>query len=166
MNVSSLQQRIINRFQKGFPICEAPYQAIAEQLNCTEIEVLSALEHLDEQGALSRIGPVFDHKKAGASTLAALAVPPEKLDEVAAVVNQFQQVNHNYEREHRYNLWFVVTASDQSALNNTLADIEALVHLPILVLPMEASYHIDLGFSINFDHLPVEAIQEANNENQ
>jgi len=112
--------------------------------------VLVAIKDLHQQGVLSRVGPVFDHKKAGASTLAAIAAPPERIDEIAEIVNQFEQVNHNYAREHDYNLWFVVTASDPMALAETLQEIELLTGLPILVLPMEASYHIDLGFKIDF----------------
>ena len=94
---------------------------------------------------------MFCHKKAGASTLAAIAVPADQLDKVAGIVNQFDEVNHNYAREHDYNLWFVVTAKDQVALEKTIIDIELLTGLPVLMLPMEASYHIDLGFSINFN---------------
>lgn len=59
-------------------------------------------------------------KRIGASTLAAMAVPPEQLDAVAAAVNRFPEVNHNYEREHRYNLWFVVTAGSEGRLQATL----------------------------------------------
>jgi DNA-binding Lrp family transcriptional regulator len=150
LELSALQQAIINNFQKDFPLCEQPYQEVAQLLDSTEALVLSAIEDLNNQGVLSRVGPVFDHKKAGASTLAAIAAPPEKIDQIAEIVNQFEQVNHNYAREHDYNLWFVVTASDPMALAETLEEIELLTGLPILVLPMEASYHIDLGFKINF----------------
>jgi DNA-binding Lrp family transcriptional regulator len=150
LKLSSLQQAIINNFQKEFPLCAQPYEAIAQLLNSTENQVLLAIEDLNQQEVLSRVGPVFDHKKAGASTLAAIAVPQENLDRIAAIVNKFEQVNHNYAREHDYNLWFVVTASDPMALADTLQDIELMTGLPILVLPMEASYHIDLGFKINF----------------
>lgn len=69
---------------------------------------------------------------------------------MAGIVNQFEQVNHNYAREHEYNLWFVVTANDAVALEYTLMEIELLTGLPVLVLPMEAAYHIDLGFNIDF----------------
>lgn len=150
LRLTPLQQNIINCFQKGFPLCSEPYQAIAEQLDSNETQVLADIKWLDEHGILSRVGPVFNHKKAGASTLAALAVAPEKLDEVAEIVNQFEQVNHNYGREHRYNLWFVATACDDKALMDTLSKIEELTGLEVLMLPMEASYHIDLGFNINF----------------
>ena len=140
--ISQLQQDIINNSQKGFPLCARPYQAIATQLAKANIitdeqAVFNAVTALAEQQVLSRVGPVFDHKKAGASTLAALAVPEEELDKVAGIVNQFDQVNHNYGREHSYNLWFVVTASDMVALKSTLANIELLTGLPVLVLPMD-----------------------------
>lgn len=152
--ISQLQQDIINNNQKGFPLTSNPYKTIAEQLAKVNIEtseedVFQAVNNLNSQQVLSRVGPVFDHKKAGASTLAAIAVPEKDLDKIAGIVNQFDQVNHNYGREHTYNLWFVVTASDMVALNSTLANIELLTGLPVLVLPMEASYHIDLAFSIN-----------------
>jgi len=151
MQLSLLQQQIINRYQKGFPLVSEPYKQMARELDSTEQAVIEAVTNLNEKKVLSRVGPVFDHKKAGASTLAALAVPPEQLDKVAGIVNQFEQVNHNYAREHDYNLWFVVTASDPVALNRTLAEIELLTGFPVLVLPMEASYHIDLSFDIKFD---------------
>jgi len=157
--ISQLQQDIINNAQKGFPLSGRPFHVIKEQLasvniNTSEEEVFKAINALHSQQVLSRFGAVFDHKKAGASTLAALAVPAKYLDKVAGIVNQFEQVNHNYGRDsysqqEKYNLWFVVTASDMLALKSTLANIELLTGLPILVLPMEASYHIDLAFSIN-----------------
>lgn len=148
--LTQLQQDIINRYQKGFPICSKPYKVIAEALNSSEQAVLSAILALDDAGVLSRIGSVFNHKKAGSSTLAALAVPDDELDEIAEIVNQFEQVNHNYGREHSYNLWFVVTASDDEALLQVITEIEQLTGYQVLVLPMEASYHIDLAFNINF----------------
>lgn len=158
--LSALEQVIINHFQKEFPLCSKPYQAIAdtlknESIEISEQQVLTALQQLNAHGVLSRIGPVFDHKKAGASTLAALAVPPEQLDAIAQIVNQFEQVNHNYAREpylkkQAYNLWFVATASDDIALQSVLNDIAELTGFSVLKLPMEKSYHIDLGFKINF----------------
>lgn len=163
--ITQLQQDIINNFQKGFPLCSNPFEAIAKQLNehtssqshegqVTELSVFNSLNELDVLEVTSRIGPVFDHKKAGASTLAAMAVKEEELDKVASIVNQYEQVNHNYARGSHfdktdYNLWFVVTASDPIALNAAIKDIEQLTGLSVLVLPMEASYHLDLAFSVN-----------------
>lgn len=152
MSLSLLQQTIINRYQKDFPLTSEPFKQLAQELNTTEDNILLALQDLDEKNILSRVGPVFDHKKAGASTLAALAVPADQLDHIANIVNQFEQVNHNYAREHDYNLWFVVTARDLVCLNETISEIEKKTALKVLVLPMEASYHIDLSFNINFSN--------------
>ena len=143
MQLSQLEQNIINRYQKGFPLCSHPYRAIADELNSSEDDVISAILTLNKAGMLSRVGAVFNHKKAGSSTLAALAVPEHELDDMAEIVNQFEQVNHNYGREHHYNLWFVVTAHDDQALTDVINSIERLTGYQVLVLPMEASYHID-----------------------
>ena len=97
---------------------------------------------------ITRIGPVFKPKSIGSSTLAALAVPAERMEQVAQIVNSFSQVNHNYEREHHYNLWFVVTAGSQSEVLQVLNEIEQRTALNVLNLPMEQDYHIDLGFPL------------------
>ncbi|WDE07800.1 Lrp/AsnC family transcriptional regulator [Thalassomonas viridans] len=154
MNLSLLQQQLINRCQRGFPLESSPYARLAEELGSTEAEVLAALKELEQADILSRLGAVFDHKKAGASTLAALAVPEADLDYVAGIINNFDQVNHNYAREHDYNLWFVVTAADDFTLNRVLTRIEELTGLEVLVLPMEKAFHIDLSFQIDFEPAP------------
>lgn len=150
MAISQLQQQLINNYQKGFPLCTQPFKQVADELGYSESEVLDAVQALDKLDILSRVGPVFDHKKAGASTLAAIAVPESQLDEIAAIINQFDAVNHNYARHNDYNLWFVVTACNPVILKDILDDIEHQTGFPILVLPMEASYHIDLSFKIDF----------------
>jgi len=110
--------------------------------------VLACLEALEHGGGLSRVGPVFEHSRAGASTLVALAVPEARLESVAALINSHPEVNHNYLREHRYNLWFVVTGPDHAHVEALLARIEAETGLTPLDLPMRAAYRIDLGFPI------------------
>lgn len=152
MQLSSLQQQIINDFQRDFPLCSAPFKVLAQQYNVDENDILQAVSDLQNKGILSRLGPVFDHKKAGASTLVAANVPENQLEKIAGIINQFEQVNHNYAREHDYNLWFVVTDKDMITLNKTLKTIEEKIGFPLLVLPMEASYHIDLSFNIEFQN--------------
>ena len=160
MAISQLQQQLINNYQKGFPLCAQPFKQVAGELGYSENEVIEAIKELDKLDILSRVGPVFDHKKAGASTLAAVAVPAVQLDTIAEIINQFDAVNHNYARHsnslnsdarHKgYNLWFVVTACNAIILKEVLDEIEHQTGFPILVLPMEASYHIDLSFKVNF----------------
>ncbi|AJE16624.1 Lrp/AsnC family transcriptional regulator [Stutzerimonas balearica] len=148
MNLDALSRRLIDRFQHGMPLCAEPYRAMAEALGCSEDEVLACLQQLQAGGGLSRIGPVFEHSRAGASTLVALAVPTECLEQVAERINRFPEVNHNYLREHRYNLWFVLTGPDRTHLDRVLAEIEADTGLVPLDLPMQSAYRIDLGFPL------------------
>jgi DNA-binding Lrp family transcriptional regulator len=145
----ALEFRLLNEFQRDFPLCPAPFAELAARLGVGEKTVLSGLEKLRREGKISRVGAVFAPKRIGASTLAAMAVPAEQLAAVAAAVNRFPEVNHNYEREHHYNLWFVVTAASEGRLQATLGAIEKAAGYPLLPLPLLEEFHIDLGFPLH-----------------
>lgn len=146
---NAIEQCLLNEYQHNFPLVKQPFLAIGEQLGITEDEVIERLEHLSAQGVVSRVGPVFSPGCIGASTLAALAVPIENLEEIACWINTLPEVNHNYEREHTYNLWFVVAAPDQAWLDAVLQKISQHSGLPMLVLPLLEPFHIDLGFDLH-----------------
>jgi len=148
--LSGLERRLLNDFQDGLPLCERPYAVIAEQLGSNEMEVLHTLAGLQADGLISRVGPVFRPNRVGASTLAAMAVPAERLEAVAELVSGYAEVNHNYEREHAFNLWFVATASDRTRLQVVLAEIEARTGIRSLDLPMIEDYFINLGFPLQW----------------
>ncbi len=132
----SLAARLLHDYQQNFPICPAPFAELAGRLGVAENVLLRMLEQLRREGRISRVGAVFAPKRIGASTLAVMAVPPDKLDVVARAVNRFPEVNHNYEREHRYNLWFVVTAGSEGRLQAALGAIEQAAGYPVVALPM------------------------------
>ena len=75
-----------------------------------------------------------------------MAVPPNELERVAALVSGYAEVNHNYEREHRLNLWFVVTAPDSTRLQQVLDEIAARTGYEVFSFPLVEDYHIDPGF--------------------
>ncbi len=100
------------------------------QLGCGADEVLARLERLRDAGKISRVGPVFAPNRIGASTLAAMAVPVGELPRVAAIVSAFAGVNHNYRREHRYNLWFVASSTDEATLARLLGRMGAATGCP------------------------------------
>ena len=145
----ALEFRLLNEFQRDFPLCPAPFAELAARLGVGERAVLGSLEKLRREGKISRVGAVFAPKRIGASTLAAMAVPSEQLAAVAAAVNRFPEVNHNYEREHHFNLWFVVTAASEGRLQATLGAIEKAAGYPLLPLPLLEEFHIDLGFPLH-----------------
>jgi len=145
----SLELRLLNDYQRDFPLCEAPYSRIAEQLNVTSSRVLACLTSWIHTGIVSRIGAVLRPGSIGASTLCAVQVPEHRLEEVAARINAQPAVNHNYEREHRFNLWFVATAPDAACLGQVVSRIEAECGLAVLRLPLVREFHIDLGFALD-----------------
>lgn len=144
------RRELINEFQRGLPLTARPFEAMGKAVGLSEDEVLETLRMLHEQGAVSRVGAVVRPNTVGASTLAAMAVPPARLEEVAHIVNGFTEVNHNYEREHRFNLWFVVTAADATQVSGVLARLETATGLAVMALPLVADYHIDLGFELKW----------------
>jgi len=148
--MDDLEKEMINEFQRDVPLVERPFAAIAEKLNVEEEDVIEALKVLKENGTLSRVGAVFKPNTVGHSTLAAMAVEQERLEEVAALVSGFDEVNHNYERENRLNLWFVVTAADSDGVDRVLEQIQKMTGIKVLNLPMLEDYHLDLGFDLRW----------------
>jgi len=146
-----LERRLLDAFQKDFPLSARPFAEIAAALGVAEEWVVERLRAYTQDGTVSRIGPVFRPRTIGASTLAAMAVPEDDLEATASLINGFAEVNHNYEREHGFNLWFVVTAADQRRLESVLSEIERQTGLGILRLPLLEDYHIDLGFALQWN---------------
>ncbi|MBF0095091.1 MAG: Lrp/AsnC family transcriptional regulator [Alphaproteobacteria bacterium] len=148
--MDDLGRRLLDEFQRGFPLTLRPYADVAARLGVDEDTVLDALRALKDMGALTRVGAVFRPGSVGVSTLAALAVPEEHLEQVAALVSAHPEVNHNYQRDHRFNVWFVATATDRESLKAVIEDIEAETGLDVLCLPMLESFCLDLGFGLQW----------------
>ncbi len=148
--MNKLERHLLNDFQRGLPLTSRPYAAMAERLGVSEGEVIAHLRAMQEAGTVSRVGAVIRPHRVGVSTLAAMAVPPERLAEVADIVSACPEVNHNYEREHHYNLWFVVVAGREERLREVLRDLELRTGLKALDLPLLEDFHIDLGFDLRW----------------
>lgn len=143
--------RLLNDWQHGFPLCRDPFGVLAAQTGLARAEVLAALRQAQADGRISRIGGVFAHGSGGDAMLAAMAVPAHRIDDVAATVSAHPGVNHNYLREHRHNLWFVMTGADRDAVEAGVSGLERSTGLPALRLRMLRPYRIDLGFDLGGD---------------
>lgn len=143
--LDAVDRRIVNALQGGLPLGPTPYAEVAATLGITEAELLDRLRRLLDDGYLSRVGPLFDAGAlGGAVTLAAMAVPPVRVDAVAAQVNAHPEVAHNYERGHRLNLWFVIAVLEPERLAAVAGEIEAETGLAVHLMPRRAQYYLGL----------------------
>ena len=150
-SLTDIEKHVLNDFQHGLPLVPRPYQALAEKLDTSESVIIETLKKLKDNGFVSRVGAVFRANSIGASTLAAMSVPEQEIESIAKKINEYSEVNHNYKREHYFNLWFVLTASNEHELNAVLDDIELQTGYPVMYLPMIEDFHIDLGFELDFN---------------
>ena len=135
-----MDRRLLDAYWCDFPVCETPFAEIARRLHRPADEVLQRLAALERRGVVSRIGPVIAPERVGASTLAAMAVPWARLESVAEWVNRHGTASHCYEREHEFNLWFVLEAPNPGALYELLANIRRRTGLDVLDLRPERTY--------------------------
>lgn len=143
--LDELDRLIINALQGGFPISDEPYREVAAQLGTTEADLLARLQRLLDQRVLTRFGPMFQIERLGGRfVLAALAVPEERFDEVAAAVNALPEVAHNYRREHRLNMWFVLATETPDGIAAATARIEAATGLPVFAFPKLREFFVDM----------------------
>jgi DNA-binding Lrp family transcriptional regulator len=147
--MDTMDRRIINALQGGFPVCETPFAEAAAQLQITEGDLIARLRRLCDEGQLSRFGPMYNAERlGGAVTLAAMAVPAEQLEAVAAQVNAHPEVAHNYARTHDFNMWFVVAAEQLERISAVLADIAVETGLPVYDMPKLDEYYVGLRFEL------------------
>ncbi len=148
--MDNIDKRLINRIQSGFPVTSRPYRQLGEELGITEQEVISRLKQLKEIKIIRRLGAAFNSKKLGfTGTLAALKVPSERVDVVAAVVNSYPGVTHNYLREDEYNMWFTLTARSPERLKEVFEEIKQKTGLSdLLELPALKLFKIKVDFQM------------------
>ncbi|MFH1803903.1 MAG: Lrp/AsnC family transcriptional regulator [Pseudomonadota bacterium] len=147
--MTPLDRALINGLQGGFPVCDRPFADIAKQFGSDETTIISRIAALQQNGVISRFGPLYNTEMlGGAVTLAAIAVPEERFDEVADIVNGFDEVAHNYKRHDRLNMWFVILAQSQDALFDVIDQIRTASGLDVLNFPKEQEYFLELRLEV------------------
>ncbi|MBS1171924.1 MAG: transcriptional regulator, AsnC family [Proteobacteria bacterium] len=140
-----IDRRIINALQGGFPLCDEPYRAVAESLGIDATELIARIERMLQDRVLTRFGPMYQVERMGGSfVLAALAVPQAEFDRIAEIVNALPEVAHNYRREHRLNMWFVLATETREGIARAIARIEAETGLPVFAFPKEREYFVEM----------------------
>jgi DNA-binding Lrp family transcriptional regulator len=146
--MDDIDRLLVNALQDGIAICARPFADLARRAGLSEEQVVARVERLQQQGDLSRFGPMFNAEAIGGEyVLAAMAVPALELGPVIEVLNTYPQVAHNYQRDHRFNIWFVVAASRRGECEQVLADIEGRTGIAVKRLPREREYFINARFA-------------------
>jgi DNA-binding Lrp family transcriptional regulator len=140
---------IINQLQGGFPLCEHPWDELEKQLHIPADEILQRVDQLMQDGYLSRFGPMYDAEKMGGGlTLAAMKVPSARFDEVTGIVNSFDEVAHNYARDHTLNMWFVIATEKPEQIRQVIRQIEQRTGLLVYNMPKKEEYFLGLKFEV------------------
>lgn len=145
--IDDTDRLLLNSLQGGFPVAHRPFAEVASSLGLEEDDIIERLRRMVDNGALSRFGTVLNAPELGGErTLAAMEVPAERFDEVAAFVSGLDAVSHNYERTHRLNMWFVISSEDEEDIARTIAEIEGETGLAVLNMPTLEEYFVDIRF--------------------
>ena len=149
VDIDDIDRKIINTFQGGFPISPRPYGDAAAMIDIDEQDLINRLARLKETGALSRFGPLYNAERSGgAVTLAAMEVPTERYEDVAALVNARDEVAHNYERTHKLNMWYVLAVEDPEEIDIVNAAIEAETGIKVLNMPKLEEFFLELKLEV------------------
>ena len=147
--MDELDRALINRLQDGFPICERPYAEVAARVGSDETTVIARIDSLLQRGLLSRFGPMYHAEQmGGALSLAAMQIPAEDFERVIEIVNRQPEVAHNYERNHRLNMWFVLATETPDMQQQTIARIERETGYPVYNMPKIREYFVELKLHV------------------
>jgi siroheme decarboxylase len=146
---------LLDALQDDLPLVPRPWEAIAGRLNIPESELLLRLERLHLAGIVRGVSPILESRPMGlnASTLVAMHVPMDRLNEVAAIISSYPEVSHNFQRDHHYSLWFTLSARDEEGIRHVLNEILHETGIPprdVLDLPTVKKIKIDVRFSFTF----------------
>jgi DNA-binding Lrp family transcriptional regulator len=143
--MDDIDRAIVNGLQGGFPLSARPFAAVSGNFGITEQALLDRLRRLLAEGVLTRFGPMYDMERlGGAFTLCAMRVPAADFARVAALVNAHPEVAHNYEREHRFNMWFVLATKSDAETRRVAAAIEKEAGCAVMQLPRLEEYFVEL----------------------
>lgn len=130
VQLTAEDRALIKAVERGLPIVNRPYAAIAKQLACSEQDVITRLQRLFDNGAIKRYGVVVRHKELGytANGMVVWNIPDDRVDELGTCIGKYDCVTLSYRRPRRlpdwsYNLFTMVHGSDREEVTRKVAEI-------------------------------------------
>jgi DNA-binding Lrp family transcriptional regulator len=149
MKLTEVDRTLINQLQGGFPLSEHPWDELSDKLAIPADEILERIKQMQAHGLISRFGPIYNAEKmGGALTLAALRVEAERFAEVNDIINSFDEVAHNYERDHDLNMWFVIATETADEIHRVIQDIETQTGCHVYNMPKQEEYFLELKLTV------------------
>ena len=148
--MDDMDRRIIKELQENFPLEMNPYEVIADNLGMSVDQLWQRILALAESGVIRRMGFSIDSRKIGySSTLAAVRVSQDSIDEASELISEYPQITHSYLREDDFNIWFTVIADDRDRVLVILEEIRDKLKLTeddVMDLPVEKLFKLDARF--------------------
>ena len=150
--MDGLDCRILQALQKGFPLSPEPYGLIANKLKIPCDELLSRLQLLMADGIIRRIGASLDSHQFGYdSTLVAISVEQNAIEQACEIINSFTEITHSYLRSDHFNIWFTIIAPDNRRIEKIIMEIQSALSLEssqILNLPIKRLFKLSACFDV------------------
>lgn len=145
-------RRILEELQNNFPLCESPYEIMAQRLQIPCEKLWEKIQRLKNEGIIRRIGASLDSHKLGfRSTLAAVRCKEDTIDKAAKIIGKFPEVTHSYLRNDNFNIWFTLIATDDERIECILEQIRTSLSLKqsqVLNLPMKRLFKLNARFKV------------------
>jgi DNA-binding Lrp family transcriptional regulator len=148
--MDNLDEQILEAIQNDFPLCERPYDEIAEKLGISADSLFCKVRSMLDSGVIRRVGVSLDSRKLGySSTLAAIRVKEKLVEHAGDVIRDYREVTHSYLRDDNYNIWFTLIAPSVERIVEILEEIRSELSLDaddVLNLPVERLFKLDARF--------------------
>jgi len=148
--MDELDRKLLEVLQRGLPLEADPYEALGRAAGVDGDTAFARVMALLADGTIRRLGASWDSRRLGfAPTLVALRLPAARVAEVAALVNRYAEVTHNYERRGRWNLWFTLIARSKERQQEILEELRrdaGLDEADVMNVPVERMLKIEVTF--------------------
>ena len=161
-----IDRALLTEIQVRFPVEHRPFAVLGQRVGLSEQECLERMGRLKRDQVVRQLSAIFDTRSLGyQSTLAAMKVDPNRVDEAAEVINQHPGVSHNYRRNDPFSIWFTVAVPPSDSLEQTINILHTLAQAEeTIVLPTLRLYKIGVKLDLTGQGSPYESEEEIYDE--